>query len=366
MKKILFAAAALAALASCTQEMNNIEPQQPKGQTVTINCVAAEDSETPDVKAAIGKDGKNVLWRDYDKISVLVKNGTTWSANTLFERLKGADGKVDQDPLNDNIFTGTFTTPLAEGANTWYLLHPYSEDIASIGLDSKNRPIYKTTTGEYAMTIANATQDYSKGNKMGHLNLPMYGIGEGNGATTPTIRMNHFCGVFEVSVTNKLAEAINVTSVVIDNPEDKITGDFRIKVNYKTEAEPASMTLLANNKSSTSSELTVTNCTLAPNEAGKFYLLAKDFSLAEGKAITVTIKTDKNYVTEVKTLKKNTSFKVGKIHTTSVNYVNPSDYAKVCPVGTKINFNKNKGGVQSIPKMIPTIKTIMENISPMP
>ena len=113
MKKILFSAIAIAAMAVSCQVEKLEEGNVQTGQTVKITA------ELPDTKTVFNPEDKTVAWEENDELTVIVNSSSAYK----FTKETGS-----------NTFTASGVS-LAEGTNTYHVLYPYNEYVKKVDAD---------------------------------------------------------------------------------------------------------------------------------------------------------------------------------------------------------------------------------------
>ena len=278
MKKLYFAAAALAALslASCSQQLET-EPSEATTFEITVNAPT---------KTAVD-DAWNVTWETSDAIQAVINK---------------EDAKFTNN--GGNKFVTTDFTPEAGTAYFWSLLYHRDSKYftsAKIGEDGY-------TTGYFALP---ATAAQKKAGDKSHLGgQPLCGYATTTGTESPAVTMNHLTTVLVVKVTNSTSEGLKISEIIAENDSDAaMSGTFHIncaegKVKSKSPSASVSMS--------------VTDGTVAAGETAEFYVPAAPFTIAAGKNITITLKSADKKAEFVKNIPAGKTFAAGKFSSTSV------------------------------------------------
>ena len=278
MKKLYFAAAAIATLsfASCSQQLET-EPSKATTFEITVNAPT---------RTAVD-DAWNVTWEDSDAIQAVI--------NTK-------DAKFTNNGGNKFVTTGF--APVDGTDYTWnFLSHKDSQYFTSskIGEDGY-------TTGYFALP---ATAVQKKAGDKSHLGgQPLYGYATTVGTESPAVNMKHLTTVIVVEVTNSTTESIDITDIIAENDSDAaMSGTFYINC-----AEGK----VKSKSPTTSVSMSVTDGAIAAGETAEFYIPAVPFAIAEGKNITIVLKSGDKKAEFVKNIPAGKTFAAGKFNSTSV------------------------------------------------
>ena len=296
MKKLYFAAAAIATLSmvSCSKE-NEAKTAQMESDFV-INASA------PDTKTSVD-DGWNVAWQDGDKLDVYI-NSSTLNRTFVF----GGDG---------NVFNGTFT-PDENVDYIWSVVYPQNK-YADKEVDSDGY-----TTAYY--NIPSLTNTQSKANDNSHLGgQPLCGYTETTGGESPSVAMQHLTTVICVRVN--ASDALDIKSIKLSNSASKdMSGTFYINC---SDGSIKSSSTTDKQYTSPYTTLSVEDGAVTAGTIAEFYVPSAPFALYANDVITITItNTDGKEAVITKTMTSDISFAPGKIKTTTVG-VSASDFGAV-------------------------------------
>ena len=287
MKKILFSAIAIAAMAVSCQVEKLDEGVAPGGQTVKITA------ELPDTKTVFNPD-KTVAWEENDELTVVVNSNSAYK----FTKETGS-----------NTFTASGVS-LAEGTNTYHVLYPYNEHVTKVDAGVTDRYINIPGTAAAVQNGVNSTS---------HIKGVMYGYATADGSASPSVQMHQLTALLKIDVTNNHTEPIEVKSISVstDAADQLLSGTFYINLeNGTTESSGPNFTF-------NSTSLEVSGATLEAGATGTFWVSAHPFSVPQGSHLTVNVDTDKGYVIDERTYEKDLNFAAGTVNTSTFDFKNP-------------------------------------------
>lgn len=303
MKKFfrIFGTAALAAMTiACAKEIENrIQPVEQQGDAFRLEArVSESDFNAAPASRTSVSDSWKVSWNPGDKMSVIVNNGTTATANEFTNATGGTS------------FTTTSSNfPLAAGTYNYHVFYPYTAEFTGLNADG-------TLTGLIRIPQGTATQSAS-GDKSHLANLPLYGYVEGlNEIDVPQVAMHHLTAVVQVNFQNLSSAPVVVSKVELSCSNAKVVMGGKYSVNCKTGALTASAVASDMSKKAT---LNVSNVSVAANETGVFYIPVAPFNVGTGNTFNITLTTDKGAITISKT-KISIRFLAGKVKATTAIY----------------------------------------------
>lgn len=266
------------------------EPQVPDEEPVrfTLNAAAPVDGSRASVD-----DSWHVSWTSGDRILAGVKernvSGTPVSAVFSFN-----SGNVFGTSTELNLSVG--------GTYEWNVL--YAKDFGS----SVENPISVPYTG-----VAQS----APGSKAHLGNQPFYGYALSTGTASPDVQMQHLSSVICIKLKNETTSALKVKSVKLSNAEGiAMAGQFTVNCSDGS---------LSSVSTQAYAQISVTDGTLAAGAVGEFYVPVRPFSIAAGKAISVSLTLDSGKVlTYTKAVSANTDFSAGHVKSRSVS-VKPDD-----------------------------------------
>ena len=294
MKKILFSAIAIAAMAVSCQVEKLDEGTAPSGQTVRITA------ELPDTKTVFNPEDKTVAWEENDELTVVVNSNAAYK----FTKETGS-----------NTFT-TSGVELGDGENTYHVLYPYNsyvEEVDAEGFTSRNGAKTYVDVPSTAATVQNGV------NSTSHIKGVMYGYTTADGSASPSVQMHQLTALLKIDVTNNHTEPIEVRSISVstDAADQLLSGTFYINLeNGTTESSGPSYTF-------NSTSLEVSGATLEAGATGTFWVSAHPFSVPQGSHLTVNVDTDKGYVIDERIYEKDLNFAAGTVNTSTFDFKNP-------------------------------------------
>ena len=295
MKKILFSAIAIAAMAVSCQVEKLDEGAAPSGQTVRITA------ELPDTKTVFNPEDKTVVWEDEDNLTVIV------NSTDAYEFLKVS---------GENAFTASNVT-LGDGTNTYHVLYPYNSNVKQV--DAEGFTCREDGAKAYVDVPSEAATKQNGINSTSHIKGVMYGYATADGSASPSVQMHQLTALLKIDVTNNHTEPIEVRSISVstDAANQLLSGTFYINLeNGTTESSGPSYTF-------NSTSLEVSGATLEAGATGTFWVSAHPFSVPQGSHLTVNVDTDKGYVIDERIYEKDLNFAAGTVNTSTFDFKNP-------------------------------------------
>ena len=282
MKKILFASAAVAAMAVSCQEVELENNDIVNGEVFRISA------SLPETKTIFDPADKSVAWETNDALTVFV------NSNEVYKFTKSAEG-------NDFEATGV---KLQDGVNTFFAIYPYSEELKGVSNgETKN---YIPIPVKH-----NVAQVQSVSGNTDHIKGVMYGKVDSEVSESPVIQMHQMTSIFKILIKNPAEETIHIQSITFstDAPDAVLSGTFY--VSEKGEIRGSGDKYVAN-----STVLTVTDGAIAPASTGEFWLATTPFAVPEGSKVIVTILADEGEVTVERIAPAGGwNFEAGKVNT---------------------------------------------------
>lgn len=268
-------------LVSCSV---TIDPQISDGGRVRYKLNAAAPGG--ESKASVD-DSWNVSWTSGDKILAEVgekdASGTPVSADFSFRS-------------GNEFWTSVDLKLSADKTYEWNVL--YAKDFGS-SIDS---PISVPYVGE-------AQTDPGDKSHLG--SLPLYGYATSEGAE-PCVGMHHLSSVICVKLKNETSSALKIKTVKVSNAEG-IAMSGRFKVNCQDGS-------LSSVSTQAYSQVSVVDGSVAAGAVGEFYVPVCPFSVAAGKAISVSVTLDSGKVLAyTKALSVDADFKAGHVKICSIS-----------------------------------------------
>ena len=295
MKKILFSAIAIAAMAVSCQVEKLEEGAAPSGQTVRITA------ELPDTKTVFNPEDKTVAWEENDELTVVVNSNAAYK----FTKETGS-----------NTFTAS-GVELGDGENTYHVLYPYNSNIKNVDATGY---AFKDETNKTYIAIPSTDAAKQDGiNSTSHIKGVMYGYATADGSASPSVQMHQLTALLKIDVTNNHTEPIEVKSISVstDAADQLLSGTFYINLeNGTTESSGPSYTF-------NSTSLEVSGATLEAGATGTFWVSAHPFSVPQGSHLTVNVDTDKGYVIDERIYEKDLNFAAGTVNTSTFDFKNP-------------------------------------------
>ena len=297
MKKILFSAIAIAAMAVSCQVEKLEEGNVQTGQTVKITAELPSD----DSKTIFNPEDKTVVWEDEDNLTVIV------NSTDAYEFLKVS---------GENAFTASNVT-LGDGTNTYHVLYPYNSNVKQV--DAEGFTCREDGSKAYVDVPSEAAAKQNGINSTSHIKGVMYGYTTATGSASPSVQMHQLTALLKIDVTNNHTEPIEVRSISVstDAANQLLSGTFYINLeNGTTESSGPSYTF-------NSTSLEVSGATLEAGATGTFWVSAHPFSVPQGSHLTVNVDTDKGYVIDERIYEKDLNFAAGTVNTSTFDFKNP-------------------------------------------
>ena len=296
MKKIIFSAMAIAAVAVSCQVKDLDENTSVSGESFKISA------ELPETKTIFNENDKTVAWENNDKLSVVINSASAYT----FTKIDG-----------ENTFEATNVT-LADGTNTFHALYPYNNNIASIDNETG---LAKNTKGEnlYINIPSQEASSQNAINSTSHIKGVMYGYTEADLTETPSIQMHQLTALLKIAVTNNHTEPITVRSITVstDAQGQLLSGTFYINL------KDGSVESSGDSYTFSSTTLGVTGVTMETGETGTFWVSANQFSVPVGSHLTISVETDKGSVTDERSYEQALNFDAGTVNTAEFDFSNP-------------------------------------------
>lgn len=283
--------AAAFSLTSCNKELVT-----PSKCNVPFEITATTSTKTTN-------DGLNTVWASGDILQVFhAATGTTeYGTKDLFDFVSVDSFKAEAE-LNN---------PLESGNYDWYAVY--------CGLSKTHDYFTGTTTPAAVSLYLGRTTNLKQtgNNNKEHLSgshCPLYGLNTNlSSSSKVNIPMYNLASVVEIEVTNKLEEALTVSTVSLTSPE-AIVGKFVLNITKSpVEYTPDASALKTASLSVTSGE------PIAKDGKASFFIPIAPHKLSSGQKLSITVN---GYEKEI-TLTKDIEFKAGTIHKLSFNY-NPN------------------------------------------
>lgn len=296
MKKIIFSAMAIAAVAVSCQVKDLDENTSVSGESFKISA------ELPETKTIFNENDKTVAWENNDKLSVVINSASAYT----FTKIDG-----------ENTFEATNVT-LADGTNTFHALYPYNNNIASIDNETG---LAKNTKGEnlYINIPSQEASSQNAINSTSHIKGVMYGYTEADLTETPSIQMHQLTALLKIAVTNNHTEPITVRSITVstDAQGQFLSGTFYINL------KDGSIESSGDSYTFSSTTLGVTGVTMETGKTGTFWVSANPFSVPVGSHLTISVETDKGSVTDERSYEQALNFDAGTVNTAEFDFSDP-------------------------------------------
>lgn len=269
---------AIAALSSCSKEIDNPSNEASKGIQFAITASSV------DTKTSI--DGFKTSWVANDQLNI------THAIAGSTEYITDGSFSISEANLATNKFNGTLKSNLEEGSSyDWYALYPYNG-----------------TKYTYIGHSKGATQNGN--NSTAHLCgtlCPLYGVAKNVNSSDPvSFDMQHLAAVVEITVTNETDADLTVKNITFASSDENIVGSYIIdfkgdNVTY-TDGDKPYVSKVAT--------LNVTNGgAIAKNGSAKFYIPIKPHVAEAGSKIVIKVN---GYEKEIP-LTKDVTFKAGTV-----------------------------------------------------
>lgn len=291
-KALLFAGLTAAALSFNSCNKSEIDAVVPGMREVTLH-VSTDNTKTTNF-------GIYTRWAEGDAL-------------TAFAAEAGSEEYGDNMKftfVEDTKFNGT--AAIGEGNYDWYLLYPYTSQIAT--------PANTTAGYIYAGSRSDRAQVQEDYNDMSHLdgpNFPLWGQAKDIAAdVAPYITMHQALSVVHINVTNGTKAPITVSGVSFTGTED-IVGSYFIDFH----GESPVFTPSNKNYVSPTANLTVTNqAELASGEQASFYLGIKPFTAPQGGTLSISVTGSNGIQTKDLVLPSAVAFQAGHEKTLTFTY----------------------------------------------
>ena len=290
MKKILFSAIAIAAMAVSCQVEKLDEGAAPSGQTVRITAELPSD----DSKTIFNPEDKTVAWEESDELTVVVNSSSAYK----FTKETGS-----------NTFTASGVS-LAEGTNTYHVLYPYNEHVTKVDAGVTDGYINIPSTAAAVQNGVNSTS---------HIKGVMYGYTTADGSASPSVQMHQLTALLKIDVTNNHTEPIEVRSITVSTDA---TGQL-LSGTYYINLETGETVSRGDTYTYNYTTLGVSNVTMEAGATGTFWVSAHPFDVPQGSTLTISMETDKGVASDDRTYDRDLHFSAGTVNTASFNFENP-------------------------------------------
>ena len=295
MKKILFSAIAIAAMAVSCQVEKLEEGNVQTGQTVKITA------ELPDTKTVFNPEDKTVAWEENDELTVIVNSSSAYK----FTKETGS-----------NTFTASGVS-LAEGTNTYHVLYPYNEYVKKVDADG----VTSSNTGKTYVDVPSEAAAKQDGvNSTSHIKGVMYGYSTADGSASPSVQMHQLTALLKIDVTNNHTEPIEVRSITVST---NATGQL-LSGTYYINLETGETVSSGDTYTYNYTTLGVSNVTMEAGATGTFWVSAHPFDVPQGSTLTISMETDKGVASDDRTYDRDLHFGAGTVNTASFNFENPA------------------------------------------
>lgn len=297
---------AIAALSSCSKEIDNPSNEASKGIQFAITASSV------DTKTSI--DGFKTSWVANDQLNIThaIAGSTTYITDGSFS--------ISEANLATNKFNGTLKSNLEEGSSyDWYALYPFTKnDYTYIGHSKGAIQNGNNSTAHLCRTLC-----------------PLYGVAKNvNSAEPVSFDMQHLAAVVEITVTNETDADLTVKNITFASSDEDIVGSYIIDFKGDNVTYAAS----GENYVSKVATLNVTNGdAIAKNGSAKFYIPIKPHLAEAGSKIVINVN---GYEKEIP-LTKDVTFKAGTVKKIGFKYDTKSTLYK-------IEFNNKSGRTSSI------------------
>lgn len=303
MKKILFSAIAIAAMAVSCQVEKLEEGNVQTGQTVKITAELPSD----DSKTIFNPEDKTVVWEDEDNLTVIV------NSTDAYEFLKVS---------GENAFTASNVT-LGDGTNTYHVLYPYNSNVKQV--DAEGFTCREDGLKAYVDVPSEAAAKQNGINSTSHIKGVMYGYTTATGSASPSVQMHQLTALLKIDVTNNHTEPIEVRSITVstDAAGQLLSGTYYINL------ETGEMESSGDKYTYNYTTLGVTNVTMEAGATGTFWVSAHPFSVPQGSKLTISVETDKGVSSDERTYESALEFAAGTVNTASFNFEAPEAIEKL-------------------------------------
>lgn len=297
---------AIAALSSCSKEIDNPSNEASKGIQFAITASSV------DTKTSI--DGFKTSWVANDQLNIThaIAGSTAYITDGSFS--------ISEANLATNKFNGTLKSNLEEGSSyDWYALYPFTEkDYTFIGHSKGAIQNGNNSTAHLCGTLC-----------------PLYGVAKNVNSSEPvSFDMQHLAAVVEITVTNETDADLTVKNITFASSDEDIVGSYII--DFKGD----NVTYAASGEKYVSkvATLNVTNGdAIAKNGSAKFYIPIKPHIAEAGSKIVINVN---GYEKEIP-LTKDVTFKAGTVKKIGFKYDTKSTLYK-------IEFNNKSGNTSQI------------------
>lgn len=295
MKKIIFSAMAIAAVAVSCQVKDLDENTSVSGESFKISA------ELPETKTIFNAEDYAVAWENNDALTVIVNSNDNYE----FTNAGGNDFEAKNVTISD-------------GMNTFHVLYPYSMYVKKVDANGV------TSDGSGKKTYVNIPDNAAKSqtsiNSTAHIKGVMYGYAEASADQTPAIQMHQLTALLKIAVTNNHTEPITVRSITVstDAQGQLLSGTFYINL------KDGSVESSGDNYTFSSTTLGVTGVTMETGETGTFWVSANPFSVPVGSHLTISVETDKGSVTDERSYEQALNFDAGTVNTAEFDFSNPT------------------------------------------
>lgn len=297
---------AIAALSSCSKEIDNPSNEASKGIQFALTASSV------DTKTSI--DGFKTSWVANDQLNIThaIAGSTAYITDGSFS--------ISEANLATNKFNGTLKSNLQEGSSyDWYALYPFTEkDYTFIGHSKGAIQNGNNSTAHLCGTLC-----------------PLYGVAKNVNSSEPvSFDMQHLAAVVEITVTNETDADLTVKNITFASSDEDIVGSYII--DFKGD----NVTYAASGEKYVSkvATLNVTNGdAIAKNGSAKFYIPIKPHIAEAGSKIVINVN---GYEKEIP-LTKDVTFKAGTVKKIGFKYDTKSTLYK-------IEFNNKSGNTSQI------------------
>lgn len=294
MKKIIFSAMAIAAVAVSCQVKDLDENTSVSGESFKISA------ELPETKTIFNAEDYAVAWENNDALTVIVNSNDNYE----FTNAGGNDFEAKNVTISD-------------GMNTFHVLYPYNTHVKKVDANG----VTSDGSGEktYVNIPDNAAKSQTSINSTAHVKGVMYGYAEASADQTPAIQMHQLTALLKIAVTNNHTEPITVRSITVstDAQGQLLSGTFYINL------KDGSVESSGDNYTFSSTTLGVTGVTMETGETGTFWVSANPFSVPVGSHLTISVETDKGSVTDERSYEQALNFDAGTVNTAEFDFSDP-------------------------------------------
>ena len=294
MKKIIFSAMAIAAVAVSCQVKDLDENTSVSGDSFKISA------ELPETKTIFNAEDYAVAWENNDALTVIVNSNDNYE----FTNAGGNDFEAKNVTISD-------------GMNTFHVLYPYNTYVKKVDANGV------TSDGSGKKTYVNIPDNAAKSqtsiNSTAHVKGVMYGYAEASADQTPAIQMHQLTALLKIAVTNNHTEPITVRSITVstDAQGQLLSGTFYINL------KDGSVESSGDNYTFSSTTLGVTGVTMETGETGTFWVSANPFSVPAGSHLTISVETDKGSASDERSYEQALNFDAGTVNTAEFDFSDP-------------------------------------------